>query len=445
MFKRMGLWLIVVLVLAFVVVGCSKTEPVPAESVAKQDAAQEKQHDPLTLKFYQFDLVLTDADFQKLFADPVKKKFPYITLELVRAGKGTNPEDLVAAGDFPDILFSTNPTIQQLDKLGVLADLAPMVKQFNTDINRFEPDAMDAMKQYGKNGELLALPFSRNFSPLFYNKDIFDKFGVNYPKDGMTFDEVYELAKKVTRSDGGVNYRGFDYGQAYKNIGSSLSLNMVNPASGKADITTDGWKKTFSMMQKMYSIPGNMPENSLGSLGKLRKEFTTGNVAMMVDRGTGLVPMLQDLEQSQKPLHWDLASSPNFPEALGTEAGLDIHLFEMYSKGKHQEDAFKVIDYVTSKDVGLLASQGGRVSALTDKDIQKAYGTELPALKGKHVEAIFKVKPAKLQYPSEYNSIVDAKLLAAFKSFMLDSQDLNTALRTAQEAADKEIAEKKAQ
>jgi multiple sugar transport system substrate-binding protein len=444
MFKRMGLWFVVVLVMSFVVVGCSKTETRSAGDEPKQGVAPEK-HDPITLKFYQFDLVLTDADFQKLFAEPIKKKFPYITLELVRDGKGTEPEDLVASGDFPDILFSTNPTVQRLDKLGVLANLAPLVKQHNSDLNRFEPVAIDAMKQYGKNGELLALPFSRNFSPLFYNKDIFDKFGVSYPKDGMTYDDVYELAKKVTRSDGGVDYRGFDYGQAHINIGSSLSLNLVNPTLGKADINTDGWKKTFSMMQKMYSIPGNMPENSLGSLGKLRKEFTAGNVAMMVDRGTGLVPMLQDLEQSQKPLHWDLASSPNFPEALGTEAGLDIHLFELYSKGKHLEEAFKVIDYFTSKEVGLLAAQGGRVSALTDTDVQKAYGKELPTLNGKHVEAIFKVKPAKLQYPSEYNSIVAAKLLAAFKGVMLDGQDLNTALRTAQEAADKEIAEKKAQ
>jgi multiple sugar transport system substrate-binding protein len=430
-----------------VAAGCGSKAGTP-DSQGKSAETPEK-HDPITLKLYQFGLSLTDADFQKLFADPVKKKYPYITLELVKsgpdAGPGTQPEDLVAAGNFPDILFSSNPNIQRLNELGVLANLAPLVKQNNVDLNRFEPVLVDAIKQYAKNGELLALPFSRNYSPLFYNKDIFDKFGVNYPKDGMTWDDVNALAQKVTRSDGGVNYRGFDYGQAPVTTGSALSLNMVNPKTELADINTDSWKKAFTMMQKMYGIPGNLPDKSMfGALNKIRLDFAAGNLAMFLDKGNGLVPILQDLDNSKKPLNWDMVSSPNFPEALGTEGVVDIHLFEVYSKSKYQNEAFKVIDYLTSKDVEMLASKGGRVTSLTDKEVQQSYGAELSTLKGKQLDAIYKTKPAKLQYPSEYNSIVTKYLMSAFKSVNLDGQDINTALRTAEEAANKEIQEKKA-
>lgn len=55
-----------------------------------------------------------------------------------------------------------------------------------------------------------------NIPALFYNKDIFDKFGVAYPKNGMIYEETLDLdlARRVTRSDGGVQYLGFYTGGA---------------------------------------------------------------------------------------------------------------------------------------------------------------------------------------------------------------------------------------
>jgi multiple sugar transport system substrate-binding protein len=443
----MGLIFIAAAILITLAAGCGKASEQSGSVNNNNAVSSEKteKQEPITLKFYQFGLALTDADFEKLFVGPVKNKFPYITLQLIRVGTGMQPEDLLTAGEFPDIIFSSNPNIPQLAELGVLADLNPLVKQNNSNLSRFEPVLTDAIKQYAKNGELYALPFSRNYSPLFYNKDIFDKFGVSYPKDGMTWDEVYSLAQKVTRSEGGVNYRGFDYGQAPITTGSILSLPMINPKTGNSDINTDGWKKVFSMLNRMYNIPGNMSDPAnFGNLNYSRKEFVDGQLAMLMDKGNGLVPMLQDLELKKKPLNWNMVSSPNFPEALGTEGVVDIHLFEIYSKGKHQGDAFKVIDYLTSKDVGLMASRGGRVTSLNDKDVQKEYGAELTTLKGKNLDAIFKIKPAKLQNPSEYDKIVANHLNAANKSVNQSGVDINTALRTAQEAADKEIQQKMA-
>ncbi|MCC2686577.1 MAG: extracellular solute-binding protein family 1 [Paenibacillaceae bacterium] len=442
--KKIGSWLLAGTLLVGLAAGCGTKAPGAGNSNGN-GAAQEK-HEPITLTMYQYGNALTDADYQKLFEAPVKAKFPYITLNLIKAGPGTNPPDIIASGQLPDILFSSNPKINELNELGLLADLNPLIKQNNTDIGRFEPVLVDAIKQYAKGGELYALPFSRNFTPLFYNKDIFDKFGVAYPKDGMTTDDVLALAQKVTRTDNGVAYLGFDFGQVPQAMGTALSLNLVDPKTSKASIDTDGWKKVFTFMQKVYTIPGNMPEQSLfTALGKIRTEFTDGKLAMFVDKGNGMVPLLQGLEDNNKPLNWDMATMPNFPEAVGKEEGVDIHLFEVCSKTKYPAEAFKVIDYLTSKDVEMIASKGGRVSSLTDAEVSKSYGAELSTLKGKHLDAIFKVKPSKLQYPSEFNDVVQPTLVAAFKDVILNGKDINTALREAQDAADKAIAEKKAQ
>jgi multiple sugar transport system substrate-binding protein len=200
------------------------------------------------------------------------------------------------------------------------------------------------------------------------------------------------------------------------------------------------------MMQKFYDIPGNLPENaSFNALGKIRTEFGEGKLAMFVDKGNGLVPQLQALDDAKKPLNWDMVTMPNFPEALGTEEVVDIHLFEVGSKTKYPADAFRVIDYLTSKEVEMIASKGGRVSALTDAEVNKNYGAELSTLKGKHLDAIFKSKSAKLIAPTEYDDLVSPTLGTAFKDVILNGKDINTALREAQDAADKAIAEKKAQ
>ena len=46
--------------------------------------------------------------------------------------------------------------------------------------------------------QLYGLPFRNDYYVLYYNKTLFDKAGVEYPKHDMTWDEYRELAKKMT-------------------------------------------------------------------------------------------------------------------------------------------------------------------------------------------------------------------------------------------------------
>jgi multiple sugar transport system substrate-binding protein len=72
------------------------------------------------------------------------------------------------------------------------------------DLSRLGKGAVDAVKVSSGGQYLEAVPYVQNFSANYYNKGIFDKFGVAYPKDGMTRDDATDLARKLTRSDGGV-------------------------------------------------------------------------------------------------------------------------------------------------------------------------------------------------------------------------------------------------
>ncbi len=57
----------------------------------------------------------------------------------------------------------------------------------------------------GADGKYYALPYRSDFWVLFYNKDLFDKAGVEYPTNDMTWEQYADLARKMTSGTEGVD------------------------------------------------------------------------------------------------------------------------------------------------------------------------------------------------------------------------------------------------
>ncbi|WP_374017918.1 extracellular solute-binding protein [Paenibacillus thiaminolyticus] len=80
-------------------------------------------------------------------------------------------------------------------------------------------------------GLLYGMPIEGTQKALYYNKAIFDKFGVDYPRDGMTWDEIQDLAKQVTAERDGVKYRGLSFGH-YSIPLTQFGVNGTDPETG---------------------------------------------------------------------------------------------------------------------------------------------------------------------------------------------------------------------
>ncbi|MDF2725207.1 MAG: extracellular solute-binding protein family 1, partial [Paenibacillus sp.] len=269
----------------------------------KTQASAEGSQEPTAITVYKTGLNLTETEFQTFFIDPVKKKYPYLTLKLIADENGSKPEELLAANAFPDIIFTSNPSYYQFIKLKIVNNLDEYVKKDRFELNRIKPVILDSIRSYSSTNELVALPFSLNVAALFYNKDIFDKFGIAYPKDVTTWEETLKLARQLTRSENGVNYVGIDLTGAM-NIGRGLSLPLIDPQTGKAAVNTESWQKVFQLLKQSYEIPGYIGEN---------KKVSYGNNAFLKDRTLamlpnwlgGLVGPLQELTQTGKDFSWD--------------------------------------------------------------------------------------------------------------------------------------------
>jgi multiple sugar transport system substrate-binding protein len=424
----LGLFASVVLLTAGCAIG-KMGQSTPHRST-KEEAP--KQLEPINISLF-IPADYTDEEIQRAFIEPFKKRYPHIALEVVKSGGGKNSmEDLLAAGTFPDLIYTSNPDIPKFKAVNLMTDLNDLVKKHGMDLNLFDKTVMDAIKMYGNNGQLLGIPYAQNASALIYNKDLFDKFAVPYPKDNMTWDDVYVLARSLTRIQDGISYIGIDPGSIWF-VASGMSLPFVDPKTNKSVIDNEPWRNVFSMMQKFYEIPGFVGKNNKINYGA--GGFTT-------ERTMAMYPIWASSIQTGRSqlvnMNWDLVSLPNFPGFVGKGREVDVHLLAVSSSSKHKDEAFQFIKVATSEEVQTDISRNGRISVLANPDIQKQFGADVPEYKGKAMDALFKTKPSPLHQVTDYDKLV-RDLIEKEKIKLASGMDVNTFARAVKEQADKAI------
>jgi multiple sugar transport system substrate-binding protein len=403
----------------------------PVKESATSPVADKKQ-DPVTITIAMRTGYLTEEEFKRFVSDPVKKKFPYITAEqVIMDGQHLLP-DRVAAGDTPDMSLLTNVDLGQLVYLKLDYPLDDMMKANKISASDFKPETIEAVKLSSGTDKLIGLPLKMQFSALYYNKDIFDKFGAAYPKDGMTWEDAREVAKKVTRVDSGVQYRGLEPMLVYR-VASQLALPVADPKTFKATLDTDGWKRVFTLLKSIYDIPGN---NKMTFNATAVTEFTkTRTLAMLTGPNYFYAGNLDKMPD----FNWDMATHPVFAEAPGTSTKVDAHTLSIMSTSKHKEDAFKIIATTLSDEVQSDMAKQADISPLKDPKYSKLFAQDVPFLKGKNVQAAVALKPAKAIDITPYYDLATKQLRDAMNK-VIKGTDVNSALREANEKTDQAIA-----
>lgn len=447
---RLSIFIVFIILVVSVLAGCGSsnksvnttkdtTRTTATNNNETKDGAASEE--PITLKVLRAGITVTEAEFEKTLVATTKAKFPHVTLEWVEAPEDVELEPLITSGEVPDLIFvATSNLATTIADLELAEDLTPYVEKYNVDLSKLKPVVLDTIKQYSPEGELHGFPFSVNLPVLFYNKDIFDKFSVNYPPDEqMSWNEAINLGKQVTRSDNGVNYIGIDlFGS--NNISSGLDLTIVDPETGTANVTSPEWIKVFEQLQESYEVPG-----FIGADGRYLYAddddifFNEQNVAMVAYNLAHLLGPLEELSQQGIELNWDFAPFPNFEENLGTGKGANIHSIIMTKSSKHKDIAFQVLANLLSDDSQLALSKAGRVPTVEGEQFEEVYGQDIAVLEGKKVENIFNAPPRKVVRPHKYEGKVRKFLAEAEQRVAAEGQDINTALRIAQEAIDKEL------
>jgi multiple sugar transport system substrate-binding protein len=433
--------------IAALLAGCSgngtggKTaEPGGDSGAAKKDdfasKIAEATSKPVVINVFENSSTYTQEQFMELYGNQIRKKYPNMSFKLYSANKdngGGSLPDLLAQGVPLDLIKVSGASFYTLMADNKLeSDVTDLIKLYGYDLNKLYPVVLEQMQQFGSKQEMYGIPNAAVSTALFYNKDIFDKFGVSYPKDGMTWDEVYEMARKLTRQDGGVQYLGFQEGYGHLLPVNQLSQGYIDTKTNKATLNNDNWKKIIDNFARFHRIDGNEYAPTFNDLF-----WKEGRVAIMAAQSGGSWDIVK-----QTPINWDLVELPRFKDAPKAGPGLQLPFYAIASTSKNRDQAFLAAAYIGSEEFQKEFAKHGYVPPIKIDNLTEVLGKNVPQLAGKNVKAAVPLESAASPYPfNSYFGQVPGFLNTAYLSVMNGQKDINTALREAEEAANKKIEE----
>ncbi|MDF2717306.1 MAG: family 1 extracellular solute-binding protein [Paenibacillus sp.] len=423
--------------------GCGGGEGA-AKGTTKEGASQQAQaqavdmNKPVTLRFWANP---GKAIFDQEVGNRIKQKYPNVTVELMDPGKKSLQDsltELITAGTVPDLIWLPNAaSVQTIKKLGIEYDLNELIKKHKFDLLRFDAALLENVKNQGAKGEMYALPWQSGPAAMFYNKDIFYKFGVPYPKDGMTWSETLELGKTLTRMDG-IQYRGFDPG-LYNHFQEEYGISAYDAKTNQASFTTNPkWKTILEFLQQSYQLPGNYPADK--AIGADRSGFMKDKNVAMLPWAAYFQPFL---DARKEGLNFNIVSLPTWPDAKGQGSASVGASLALTGTSKLKEEAFEILKFLTSDEVETANSRIGFAPAINAPSAKEQFGKELAGMEDIRVSSVFynKITPLPIVDPLLETVSQRPFFGVAIQAVGKGQKDVNTALREAQEAANKAIQE----
>lgn len=418
-----------------VICGCKGNRQSATTDGALQQAEKmpEATKDPIELVvYYPFGDDSPDS-FQKNYWQIVQKKYPNFHVKWVNT-KTLTMNDLAATQTAVDIIFSNANHAAQLADFRYVSDMNELIQTYKFDLGRINPTAIDIIKK-ASNGMLTALPIYINNNLMFYNKDLFDKFGVSYPVDGMTWDDTYSLAKKLTRYDNGIQYVGFSYHFLNGNMLWLNSYGQEEMDSKTKKVTFDSgrWPDIMRNFLRFFEIPGHEFLIGNASLNGFAKEQ---RIAMQITYSNRVIG-----NPDQVPPNWDIVSHPVYEDLKGVGSGIEPLYFYLSSVSKHKNEAFLAITALLEDEAQKMLAQRGFYPAVKIPDLKSAY-SQVIGLKGKNVEAMFVNQFAPAVTMSQDVLAIRPSLSGAALNVMTGKKDVNTALREAADEGNKKLQER---
>ncbi|HCT75182.1 MAG TPA: ABC transporter substrate-binding protein [Micromonosporaceae bacterium] len=232
----------------------------------------------------------------------------------------------------------------------------------------FYPIAMNAFKWQGKQ---LCMPQNVSSLVVYYNRDLFKKFGVAEPKPGWTWNDMVTTATQLTRDSAGVVVKGTEsegappkvatYGLgiepsiirlapfAWSN-GGQIVDNEQKPT--KFTLDDPNTREALKNLVDLRLAYGVVPTDVEVEAENDEARFANGRLAMLLSsrRSTTTFRKIKDFD-------WDVAGLPVYDKPAGI---LHSDAYCMTKGGKNKDATWRFVEFAMSPEGQRIIAATGR-------------------------------------------------------------------------------------
>lgn len=289
----------------------------------------------------------------------------YMTQLATQLAGGNGELDVVSIKDIPGY--------SNLVNLGMLEPL-------NDSLTTDQADFGGVLEQLtAEDGCFYGIPFRSDYWFLFYNKDLFDAAGVDYPSNDLTMEEYDALARQLTSGDGAEKV----YGTHYHTWRSDVTLyGVLDGQNNIIDGTYDFLKPYYEMVLSEQEDGICMDYGELKTSGLHYSAAFENGQAAMLPMGSWFIATLQSYNAEAEsngvdPVNFGIVK---YPHPDGVEAGTTLGTVTSLGVNANSENKETAIDFVnwcaSADGAAVMASTGSFPSVATEETNQIIVATE---------------------------------------------------------------------
>ncbi|GAA3623043.1 sugar ABC transporter substrate-binding protein [Microbacterium awajiense] len=354
--------------------------------------------EPVTITYTNFISAGGNEENLQTIVDAFEAENENVTVDVVTlpyADYFTALQTDLAAGTISDVIDTNYDFFPQLAAAGALAPIEP------ADPAAYRDSLVEA---YSVDGVTYALPSSFSAVVLYYNADLFDQAGLDYPTADWTWADEQAAAEAITALGDDVwgSHQPVSFYEFYKVLAQNGESFLSDDGTSVAFNTPGGVEAAEWLVDKSGTVMPTI-EQGQGTPDFDTNLFVEGNLGMM-HTGIWVFGAVADV-----PFGWDIAVEPGntqqasavFSNAVGVSA-----------TSEHIDAATAFAEFLTSSQ--------------TMVDVRLESGWELPPISDEEQLAVYLTKDDPANRQAVFDSLDAIALTPLVETGQQEMQDIIT-------------------
>lgn len=307
--------------------------------------------EPITLEYWMWDPNF-EAQEQGMI-DRYEAENPNVTINLTALDPKsywTKLAAMAASKQMPDV-FNMHPnSVEDFVDQGALLDLTDRIKADFAEDDYFWSVLESS---FAIDGRYYSVPFAWVGSLIFYNKDMFDANGVEYPTEGWDWDEFLEKARALTQDtdgDGATDQWGYGVFSRYA-VYDGWILQNDGDYLNRSALTWDPDSNAREAIEFIYDLANTHkvippPKDYDLDKKKIKLLFQQEEAAMISEGSWNIKFMREDMEAE---FDWDVAYYPRGPHWKADTMHAWADGIAIPASSKNPDAAWDFVKYVLQR------------------------------------------------------------------------------------------------